>query len=205
MSRLRLDASLAWVESFSVPSSPPWVECHSKTCLMRVARTSFCSPSTPAGKESARVSECSACLGSPWRQRDSLRGSHGEASWARRQQTSGGNGRRAESQETERLPTRFNKMSLTEVGLALESDFLTPRSEPTTPVVDFGLRHSGLERGERCRKTFSPFRSRLSRLKSLSLKAGRAQLGQAEGAKQQLMSIFKKPAWNHGDAWSPGL
>ena len=146
MSRLRLDASLAWVASFSVPSSLPWVECHSKTSLMRVARTSFCSPSTPAGKESARVSECSACLGSPWRQRDSLRGSHGEASWARRQQTLGGNGRRADNQETERLSTRLNKMSLTEVGLALESHFLTPRSEPTTPVVDFGLRR-GLERG----------------------------------------------------------
>ena len=41
------------------------------------------------------LSASSACLGSPWRQRDTLRGSRGEASWARRQQTSGGNGRRA--------------------------------------------------------------------------------------------------------------
>ena len=48
------------------------------------------------------------------------------------------------------------------------------------PVVDFGLRHSGHERGG-CRKTFSPFRSRLARLISPSLEAGRTQLGQAEG------------------------
>ena len=40
-----------------------------------------------------------------------------------------------------------DELSLAKVGLALESHFLTSRSEPTAPVVDFGLRHSGLERG----------------------------------------------------------
>ena len=49
------------------------------------------------------------------------------------------------------------------------------------PVVDFGLRHSGLERERGCRMTFFPFRSRLARLISPSLEAGRTQLGQAEG------------------------
>ena len=41
----------------------------------------------------------------------------------------------------------FGKMSLTEVGLALESHLLAPRSEPATQVANFVLRHSGLERG----------------------------------------------------------
>ena len=41
----------------------------------------------------------------------------------------------------------LGKMSLAEVGLALESHLLGPRSEPAAPVVNFVLRHSGLERG----------------------------------------------------------
>ena len=46
----------------------------------------------------------------------------------------------------DRLP-EFGKMFLAEVGLALESHLLGPRSEPAAPVVNFVLRHSGLERG----------------------------------------------------------
>ena len=38
-------------------------------------------------------------------------------------------------------------MSLAEVGLALKSHLLAPRSEPAASVVNFVLRHSGLERG----------------------------------------------------------
>ena len=70
-------------------------------------------------------------------------------------------------------------MSLAEVGLALKSHLLAPRSEPATLVANFVLRHSGLERGEGCRKTFSPFplsTCPTAAELSLSLEAGRAQL-----------------------------
>ena len=80
------------------------------------------------------------------------------------------------------------------------------RSEPTTPVVDFGLRHSGLERGERCRKTFSSFRfSTCPANIAHRWRQEELNLARPKGAKRQLKSTFKKPAWNHGDAWSPGL
>ena len=49
-----------------------------------------------------------------------------------------------------------------EVGLALKSYLLALRSEPATSVENFVLRHSGLEQEGGCRKTFFPFRSRLS-------------------------------------------
>ena len=82
----------------------------------------------------------------------------------------------------DRLP-EFGKMSLAEVGLALESHLLGPRSEPAAPVVNFVLRHSGLERGGGMSKDILPFP--LSAYPtaaeiSLSLEARRAQLGQAE-------------------------
>ena len=69
-----------------------------------------------------------------------------------------------------------------EVGLALKSYLLAPRSEPATSVENFVLRHSGLERGGMS-KDILPFP--LSAFPtaagiSLSLEAGRAQLGQAE-------------------------
>ena len=41
----------------------------------------------------------------------------------------------------------WGEVSLAEVGLALISHLLAPRSEPAAPVVNFVLRHSGLERG----------------------------------------------------------
>ena len=88
----------------------------------------------------------------------------------------------------EPLSAKINKMSLAEVGLALESHFLTSRSEPTTPVVHFGLRHSGLER-RGMSKDILPFP--LSAFPtaaeiSLSLDASRAQLGHAEEAEAAL-------------------
>ena len=69
----------------------------------------------------------SACLGSPWRERDTLRGSHGEASWARRQQTSEVMDDEQKAPETDNWSTKIDKMSLAEVGLALESQFLASR------------------------------------------------------------------------------
>ena len=44
-------------------------------------------------------------------------------------------------------PPDLGGMSLAEVGLALKSHLLAPRSEPAASVVNFVLRHSGLERG----------------------------------------------------------
>ena len=81
----------------------------------------------------------------------------------------------------DRLP-EFGKISLAEVGLALESHLLAPRSEPAAPVVNFVLRHSGLERGEMS-KDILPFPLSTCSTEaeiSLSLEAERAQLGQAE-------------------------
>ena len=48
--------------------------------------------------------------------------------------------------DEQRARTRAG-MSLAEVGLALKSHLLAPRSEPAASVVNFVLRHSGLERG----------------------------------------------------------
>ena len=52
----------------------------------------------------------------------------------------------------------LNGMSLAEVGLALKSHLLAPRSKSPMSVENFVLRHTGVER-ERCLETFSPFRS----------------------------------------------
>ena len=69
-----------------------------------------------------------------------------------------------------------------EVGLASKSYLLAPRSEPATSVENLVLRHSGLERVGMS-KDILPFP--LSAFPtaagiSLSLEAGRAQLGKAE-------------------------
>ena len=45
-------------------------------------------------------------------------------------------------------PPELGEMSLAEVGLALKSHLPAPRSEPAALVVNFVLRHSGLEWGE---------------------------------------------------------
>ena len=55
-------------------------------------------------------------------------------------------------------PPDVGGMSLAEFGLALKSHLLAPRSEPAASVVNFVLRHSGLECGGGYRKTFSPWR-----------------------------------------------
>ena len=69
-----------------------------------------------------------------------------------------------------------------ELRSVLKSHLLAPRSEPATSVANFVLRHSGLERG-RMSKDILPFPLSLCPTAaelSLSLEAGRAQLGQAE-------------------------
>ena len=43
-------------------------------------------------------------------------------------------------------PPDLGGMSLAEVGLAYKSRLLAPRSEPAASVLNFDLRHSGLER-----------------------------------------------------------
>ena len=104
-------------------------------------------------------------------------------------------------------PPDLGGMSLAEVGLALKSHLLAPRSEPAASVVNFVLRHSGLERGG-YRKTFSPFRSRFApqRLKYRSRwRQEGLNLARPKGRRRHLTSTFKKPAWKHGHYWSPGL
>ena len=44
-------------------------------------------------------------------------------------------------------PTDLLEMSLSEVGLAFKPHLLAPKSEPAASVVNFVLRHSGLDRG----------------------------------------------------------
>ena len=98
-------------------------------------------------------------------------------------------------------------MSLAEVGLALKSHLLAPRSEPAASVVNFVLRHSGLERGV-YRKTFSPFRSRFApqRLKYRSRwRQEGLNLARPKGRKRHLTSTFKKTgleAWTFLVTWA---
>ena len=92
---------------------------------------------------------------------------------------------KAKSQDN-RLPD-LGGMSLAEVGLALQSHLLAPRSDPAASVANFVLRHSGLER-ESLSKDILPFPLSACPTAaeiSLSLEAGRTQLGQAEGTKSR--------------------
>ena len=50
----------------------------------------------------------------------------------------------------------LGRISVAEVGLALESHLLGPRSEPAAPVVNFVVLHSGLELGRDVERHF-PF------------------------------------------------
>ena len=52
--------------------------------------------------------------------------------------------------------------SLPEVGLALKPYLLAPRSEPAASVVNFVLRHSGLERGSPLSARFAPQRLKIA-------------------------------------------
>ena len=90
-------------------------------------------------------------------------------------------------------PPDLGGMSLAEVGLALKSHLLAPRSEPAASVVNFALRHSRLERGG-LSKDILPF----------PLSEG-LNLARPKGQRRHLTSTFKKPAWKHGHFWSPGL
>ena len=80
-------------------------------------------------------------------------------------------------------PPDLSGMSLAEVGLALKSHLLAPKSESAASVENFVLRHSGLERGGISKDilpfplSFCPTAAEIS----LSLEAGRAQLGQGGG------------------------
>ena len=84
-------------------------------------------------------------------------------------------------------------MSLAEVGLALKSNLLAPRSEPATLVANFVLRHRDVKRHSPCATAAEL---------SLSLETGRAQLDQDEGPERRLTSTFKKPASKHEHSWS---
>ena len=86
----------------------------------------------------------------------------------------------------------FGKMSLAEVGLASGVASSCTGREPAAPVVNFVLRHSGLER-RGMTKNILPFplsTCPTAAETSLSLEVGRAQLGQAEeeeAMEQQLL------------------
>ena len=104
-------------------------------------------------------------------------------------------------------PPDLGGMSLAEVGLALKSHLLAPRSEPAASVVNFVLRHSGLERRRISKDilsfplSFCPTAAEIS----LSLKAGRAQLGQANLAEAALDEYIQEAgleAWTFLVAWA---
>ena len=102
----------------------------------------------------------------------------------------------------DRLPD-LDEISLAEVGLALESHLLALRSGLATSVAIFVLRHSSS--GEGCRKTFSPFRSRLSpqRLKYRSRwRQEELNMARPKNRRRHLTSTFKKPASKHEHSWS---
>ena len=104
-------------------------------------------------------------------------------------------------------PPDLDGMSLAEVCLALKLHLLASRSEPAASVVNFVLRHSGLERG-RYRKTFSTFRSRFApqRLKYRSRwRQEGLSLARPKERRRHFTSTFKKPAWKHGHSRSLGL
>ena len=104
-------------------------------------------------------------------------------------------------------PPDLGGMALAEVGLALKSHLLAPRSEPAASVVNFVLRHSGLERGGISKDilpfplSFCPTAAEIS----FSLEAGRAQLGQAEGAEATLDEYIQEAgleAWAFLVTWA---
>ena len=67
-------------------------------------------------------------------------------------------GEEQEARSRDDRPPDLNGMSLAEVGLALKSHLLAPRSASAISVENVVLRHTGVER-EGGRETFSPFRS----------------------------------------------
>ena len=104
-------------------------------------------------------------------------------------------------------PPDLGGMSLAEVGLALKSHLLAPRSDPAASVVNFFLRHSGLER-RGLSKDILPFPLSACPTAaeiSLYLKAGRTQLGQAEGTESTLDEYLQEAgleAWAFLVTWA---
>ena len=86
-----------------------------------------------------------------------------------------------EARSRDDRPPDLNGMSLAEVGLALKSHLLAPRSASAMSVENFVLRHTGVERRGGSRDilpfplSFCPTAAEIS----LSLKAGKAQTGLA--------------------------
>ena len=85
-----------------------------------------------------------------------------------------------------------------QIGLALESHLLAPRSEPAAPVVNFVLRHSGLEQVVGISKdilsfplSFCPTAAEIS----LSLEAEGLTLARPKGRRRHLTRTLKKLAW----------
>ena len=68
-------------------------------------------------------------------------------------------GEEQEARSRDDRPPDLNGMSPAEVGLALKSHLLAPRSGFSMSAENFVLRHTGVERGGGRRETFSPFRS----------------------------------------------
>ena len=93
-------------------------------------------------------------------------------------------------------PPDLGEMSLAKVGFAEKSRLLGPEKRASGVGGKLRFAAQRPRAGGEISKDILTF--------PLSLEAGRAQLGQAEGAKRHLTSTIKKPAWKHGHTWSPG-
>ena len=97
-----------------------------------------------------------------------------------------------------------DKVSLPEIGLALESHFLTSRSEHYAGGrLQFAAQRP--RAGVKCRKTFSSFRSRLARLISLSLVAVNDSTWPGRKGETMVKEYLQEAGVESRDAWSPGL
>ena len=87
-------------------------------------------------------------------------------------------------------PPDLGGRSLAEVGLALKPHLLAPRSEPAASVVNFVLRHSGLERGSPLSALVLPHSgSNRPRWRQEGL-----NLARPKERRRHLTSTLKKPA-----------
>ena len=101
----------------------------------------------------------------------------------------------------------LNGMSLAEVGFALKSNLLAPRSASTMLVENFVLRHTGVEREKVSRDilpfplSFCPTAAEIS----LSVNAGKAQTGLAKGTEAALDAYIQEAgleAWTFLVTWA---
>ena len=105
-----------------------------------------------------------------------------------------------EPRSQEDRPPNLSGMSLAEVGFALKSHLLAPRSESAETVVNFVLQHTGFER-KGISKDILPFPLSFSpqQLKYRSRwKQEGHHLARPKRRKRHWTSTFKKPAWTHG-------